>query len=101
MKLFLVQAVPIHGELLDYSSLILAPVPHLIKEPLPPRHRRKRREEEVVSNSPQNTGSQPRETNSSRGPEFDLEISAFPPLPRKFNSTYLHVSYIYLLISNC
>nr|CAD7570427.1 unnamed protein product [Timema californicum] len=68
------------------------------KEPLPPRHRRRRKDEEVTglarapamigSNKSSTSGSpQPviRESNTSssttRGAQFDLEATAFPPLP--------------------
>lgn len=56
---------------------------HVTKEPLPPRHRRKRRDDELTTNNLQSP--QPaRESVSSRGAQFDLEDSAFPPLPGIF-----------------
>lgn len=58
--------------------ITLAPV-HVAKEPIPPRHRRKRRDDEVVSTGAQATQT----TTNSRGAQFDLEDSAFPPLPGK------------------
>lgn len=63
--------------------ITLAPV-HVAKEPVPPRHRRKRRDEEVVTSGAQTTQTT-RETVNSRGAQFDLEDSAFPPLPGKLN----------------
>lgn len=67
---------------------------HVAKEPIPPRHRRKRRDDDVLVTS---TGAQATQTaatttatnttretvNNSRGAQFDLEDSAFPPLPGK------------------
>lgn len=61
--------------------ITLAPV-HVAKEPIPPRHRRKRRDEEVATSGAQATQTTNRETvNNTRGAQFDLEDSAFPPLP--------------------
>lgn len=55
---------------------------HVAKEPIPPRHRRKRRDDEVAPPGAQATQTTTRETvNNSRGAQFDLEDSAFPPLP--------------------
>lgn len=54
---------------------------HISKEPIPPRHRRKRRDEETSTNSPQPAQNVARDPTLARGPEFDLEDSAFPPLP--------------------
>lgn len=49
------------------------------KEQLPPRHRRKRKEDEAIS-----TAQAPaKDAATVRGPQFDLEDSAFPPLPGK------------------
>lgn len=64
------------GSLL-YRPLLLPPM-QISKEPLAPRHRRKRKDEEVVSSTAQFT-----QTQTSRGAQFDLEDSAFPPLPGK------------------
>lgn len=61
--------------------ITLAPV-HVAKEAVPPRHRRKRRDEEVATSGAQATQTT-RETVNSRGAQFDLEDSAFPPLPGK------------------
>lgn len=69
-----------HAEGFDYP--VLAPV-HVNKEPLPPRHRRKRRDEETTINSPQPPQNPTRDPLMAREPEFDLEDSAFPPLPGK------------------
>ncbi|KRT82478.1 hypothetical protein AMK59_4511 [Oryctes borbonicus] len=51
-------------------------LPPTSKEQLPPRHRRKRKEEDGSSNV-----QPPKEAVINRGPQFDLEDSAFPPLP--------------------
>lgn len=58
-------------------------VDYIVKEPPPPRHRRKRREEDGSLNSLQGSGGQVRDSaaTAARGPQFDLEDSAFPPLP--------------------
>lgn len=66
--------------------ITLAPV-HVAKEPVPPRHRRKRRDEEVAAMSGAQATQTARETvNNSRGAQFDLEDSAFPPLPGKLSA---------------
>lgn len=62
-----------------YRPLILAPV-QLSKEPVPPRHRRKRKDEESGPSIQTATFSRPREAVHA-GAQFDLEDSAFPPLP--------------------
>ncbi|XP_069700264.1 la-related protein 4 isoform X2 [Periplaneta americana] len=67
------------------------------KEPMPPRHRRRRKEDEVVGpgrassmmgsgkstsgGSPQPLNRDSTGSNSSKGVQFDLEATAFPPLP--------------------
>lgn len=61
------------------------------KEPLAPRHRRKRKDDEIAINSAGSTGgtqfalTQASSGGGSRGggAQFDLEDSAFPPLPGK------------------
>lgn len=73
-----------HGDMLDFRPLVIAtPISHVVKEPLPPRHRRKRRDDDGGVNSPQTSNAQNRESVTSRGPDFDLEDAAFPPLPSK------------------
>lgn len=49
----------------------------LLKEVIPPRHRRKKRDDDVVSNQTV----QAKESINSRGAQFDLVEEAFPPLP--------------------
>ncbi|XP_021926482.1 la-related protein 4 [Zootermopsis nevadensis] len=66
------------------------------KEPMPPRHRRRRKEDEVIGpgrssmmgsgkstsgGSPQPLNRDGTGTDSSKGIQFDLEATAFPPLP--------------------
>lgn len=69
-----------HAEVMEYRPVIVAPVHMNPKDPLPPRHRnRKRREDDVVANNPQPLQNIVRDP--LRGQEFDLEDSAFPPLP--------------------
>ncbi|XP_031346880.1 la-related protein 4 isoform X3 [Photinus pyralis] len=69
-----------------YRPLILAPV-QLSKEPVPPRHRRKRKDEESGPSSTQSVPpSNPREVVNA-GAQFDLEDSAFPPLPEHSGNT--------------
>ncbi|PNF17764.1 hypothetical protein B7P43_G06883 [Cryptotermes secundus] len=67
------------------------------KEPMPPRHRRRRKEDEAIGpgrassmmgsgkatsgGSPQPLNRDSTGTNSSKGIQFDLEATAFPPLP--------------------
>ncbi|XP_072397103.1 uncharacterized protein Larp4B isoform X3 [Diabrotica undecimpunctata] len=50
------------------------------KEVIPPRHRRKKRDEDGALNG-QSVQTQTREPVNSRGTEFDLIEEAFPPLP--------------------
>ncbi|KAF5288233.1 hypothetical protein FQA39_LY04001 [Lamprigera yunnana] len=68
-----------------YRPMILTPI-HISKEPVPPRHRRKRKDEEVGGC---NTSlMSPRSSDAiSRGLQFDLEDSAFPPLPEHSGTT--------------
>ncbi|XP_057666887.1 la-related protein 4 isoform X2 [Diorhabda carinulata] len=54
--------------------------PQTVKEVIPPRHRRKKRDEDTTTNG-QSVQMQSRETVNSRGAEFDLVEEAFPPLP--------------------
>lgn len=71
------------GGALLYRPLLIAPM-HVSKEPLPPRHRRKRKEEDSNNaNNVHSSQTQPREHPAPRGAQFDLEDSAFPPLPGK------------------
>lgn len=76
-----------HGDMLDYRPLIVTPIGHMVKEPLPPRHRRKRRDDDGGINSPQASSNQNREPLAARGPEFDLEDASFPPLPSKWDGS--------------
>lgn len=97
LLVFLFKAVcvpPAMSQELMYR-IALGPV-HVAKEPIPPRHRRKRRDDDVLVTS---TGAQATQTaatttatnttretvNNSRGAQFDLEDSAFPPLPGKLD----------------
>ncbi|KAJ8977888.1 hypothetical protein NQ317_010083 [Molorchus minor] len=61
----------------DVYRFIQAPQ---IKEIVPPRHRREKREDENNTNS-QPVQTQIRESVNSRGAQFDLVDEAFPPLP--------------------
>lgn len=57
--------------------------PPLIKEVVPPRHRRKKRDDETPTNT-QPVQTLTRESVNSRGAQFDLVEEAFPPLPGKY-----------------
>ncbi|KAI4471722.1 lupus la protein-related [Holotrichia oblita] len=60
----------------DVGEAFRPVLPPASKEQLPPRHRRKRKEEDGSGNA------QPQKDAAiNRGPQFDLEDSAFPPLP--------------------
>lgn len=60
----------------DVGEAFRPVLPAAAKEQLPPRHRRKRKEEDGSGNAqPQ------KDAVINRGPQFDLEDSAFPPLP--------------------
>ncbi|KAK9746482.1 La domain [Popillia japonica] len=60
----------------DVGEAFRPVLPPASKEQLPPRHRRKRKEEDGSGNAqPQ------KDAVINRGPQFDLEDSAFPPLP--------------------
>lgn len=78
------------GPLLYRPLLLPAPQAMQIggKEPLAPRHRRKRKDDEITINSGGSTGGAQfalTQTSGGRGggAQFDLEDSAFPPLPGK------------------
>ena len=64
-------------EMIDIYRPILTSLP---KDP-PPRHRRKRKDEEVATSG---TQTQRESVTVSKGPQFDLVDSAFPPLPGNF-----------------
>lgn len=68
-----------HEDLSYRISSNSLPSGHIGKEPIPPRHRRKRREDEPVTNSSQLQDT--KDTVNAKGAQFDLEDSAFPPLP--------------------
>nr|XP_022918051.1 la-related protein 4 isoform X1 [Onthophagus taurus] len=70
--------------------------PSIPKEPLPPRHRRKRKDEEMVA---ANTQTQKEVVANSRG-HFDLEDSAFPPLPGFEGGTTTNVKQVQCNVSN-
>lgn len=55
--------------------------PPLIKEVVPPRHRRKKRDDDVAING---QISQSQNLANPRGAQFDLVEEAFPPLPGNF-----------------
>lgn len=52
----------------------------LLKDIIPPRHRRKKRDEDIITSS-QPVQTQTKESVISRGAQFDLVEEAFPPLP--------------------
>ncbi|KAG5881766.1 hypothetical protein JTB14_005529 [Gonioctena quinquepunctata] len=71
--------IPImHTDMVEMYRFIQAPP--VLKEVIPPRHRRKKREDENVPNG-QPVQAQPKDPASSRGAQFDLVDEAFPPLP--------------------
>lgn len=65
-----------------YRPLLIAPV-HVTKEQLAPRHRRKRKEDDAGTNNGQTAQAQVRDNFTHQSAQFDLEDSAFPPLPGK------------------
>ncbi|XP_018323017.1 la-related protein CG11505 isoform X2 [Agrilus planipennis] len=71
------------GGAILYRPLLLAPV-NVVKEPVPPRHRRKRKDDDgalAISGGSLQTSQQQQGLQQTRGAQFDLEESAFPPLP--------------------
>lgn len=82
-----------HGDgLMDVTYRIVNAQP-LLKDVVPPRHRRKKRDEDITTNS-QPVQTQNKESMISRGAQFDLVEEAFPPLPgnvlKNFHLIYLN-----------
>lgn len=77
-------------DLVEEAAILYRPVilpMHVSKEqPVPPRHRRKRKDEESGATSQVPTNSRSRDV-THRGAQFDLEDSAFPPLPEHSGNT--------------
>ncbi|KAF5280521.1 hypothetical protein FQR65_LT00272 [Abscondita terminalis] len=76
-------------DLVEEAAILYRPVilpVHVSKEPVPPRHRRKRKDEEPGVSGQVTTTTRPRD-GVNRGAQFDLEDAAFPPLPEHSGNT--------------